>query len=352
MTRFRPLFWPTVFTVPVMLLLLGLGFWQIERLFWKRELIVQRQAAVAAAATAVPQSSQEARADEFHHVTDEGVFLHDKEIFLGATSEAGRNGYQVLTPLKEPGGRIVFVNRGFISAELKDPAKRSAGQISGTVRVAGLLRLPPAEKPAWFLPDNRADLNYWFWIDLPAMAVADAARSGGPVLYRCRCDPKSGGLAEGWDHPPGTAERPSAICDHVVFPGGCFDRRLCPLSPPQRGIEMTPYQQLETRFRRIGAIEGAISMLHWDAAAMMPTGGAAARTEQLATLRGIAHQHLTVPELGDLLAAAETESDALDGVAVRQFAGDATTASTRCGVVEHARRGRVAGLFRMRGRMA
>jgi carboxypeptidase Taq len=76
---------------------------------------------------------------------------------------------------------------------------------------------------------------------------------------------------------------------------------------------MTPYQQLETRFRRIGAIEGAISMLHWDAAAMMPTGGAAARTEQLATLRGIAHQHLTVPELGDLLAAAETESDALDG---------------------------------------
>ena len=76
---------------------------------------------------------------------------------------------------------------------------------------------------------------------------------------------------------------------------------------------MTPYQQLETRFRRIGAIEGAISMLHWDAAAMMPTGGATARSEQLATLRGIAHQHLTVPELGDLLAAAEIESDALDG---------------------------------------
>ena len=42
MTRFRPLFWPTVFTVPVVLLLLGLGSWQIERLFWKRELIAQR----------------------------------------------------------------------------------------------------------------------------------------------------------------------------------------------------------------------------------------------------------------------------------------------------------------------
>jgi carboxypeptidase Taq len=75
---------------------------------------------------------------------------------------------------------------------------------------------------------------------------------------------------------------------------------------------MTAYRQLEALFRRIGAIEGAISMLHWDAAAMMPAGGAAARAEQLATLRVISHQHLTAPEIGDLVAEAESEGDALD----------------------------------------
>ena len=75
---------------------------------------------------------------------------------------------------------------------------------------------------------------------------------------------------------------------------------------------MTAYSQLEALFRRIGAIEGAISMLHWDAAAMMPAGGAAARAEQLATLRAINHKHLTAPEIADLVAEAETESDALD----------------------------------------
>ena len=53
-------------------------------------------------------------------------------------------------------------------------------------------------------------------------------------------------------------------------------------------------------------------MLHWDAAAMMPAGGAAARAEQLATLRVLSHQHLTAPEIGDLLAETESESDALD----------------------------------------
>ena len=128
MTGFRPQFWPTVFAVPIVLLCLGLGAWQIQRLFWKEGLIAARAAAVAA--PPVPASGIAAlpRNMEFHHVTDEGVFLNDKEIFLGATSEGGRNGYQVLTPLKEPGGRIVFVNRGFIPSELKDRTKRMAGE--------------------------------------------------------------------------------------------------------------------------------------------------------------------------------------------------------------------------------
>jgi carboxypeptidase Taq len=71
---------------------------------------------------------------------------------------------------------------------------------------------------------------------------------------------------------------------------------------------MSAYTDLEARFRRLGAVEEAIAVLHWDAAAMMPAGGAAARAEQLATLRGIAHQLLAVPEIADLLAAADAEA--------------------------------------------
>ena len=74
---------------------------------------------------------------------------------------------------------------------------------------------------------------------------------------------------------------------------------------------MTAYTELEARFRRLGAVEETTAMLHWDAAAMMPAGGAAARAEQLATLRGIAHRLLTVPEMDDLLAAADADLDAL-----------------------------------------
>jgi surfeit locus 1 family protein len=212
MTGFRPLFWPTLFTAPAVLLLLGLGSWQIQRLYWKQDLIAQRQAAVSAAPIlATGNLEEDARGMEFRHVTDEGVFLHDKEIFLGATSEAGRQGYQVLTPLLEPGGRIVFANRGFIPAELKDPAKRAAGQILGTVRVQGLLRSPPAGKPTWFLPDNRPDLNYWFWVDLPAMSAADKLDRVASFYIDADASPNPGG----W--PKGGVTRLALPNDHLQY---------------------------------------------------------------------------------------------------------------------------------------
>jgi surfeit locus 1 family protein len=197
MTNFRPTFWPTVFSLPALLICLALGAWQIERLFWKRDLIARRDAAVTAAPAPVPKTLAEPRGMEYRHVSDEGSFLYDKEIFLGATSDAGGQGYQVLTPLLEPGGRVVFVNRGYIPAELKDPAKRAAGQIAGTVHVQGLLRLPPTARPNWFLPDNRPDLNYWFWVDLPAIAAADNLDRVAPFYIDADATPNPGGWPKG-----------------------------------------------------------------------------------------------------------------------------------------------------------
>ena len=197
MTGFRPQFWPTVIAVPIVLLCLGLGSWQIKRLFWKEGLIAARAAAVAAPPVPAPPSTAGISGMEFRHVTDAGVFLNDKEIFLGATSDALQSGYQVLTPLREPDGRIVFVNRGFIPSALKDRAKRIASEPAGAVRIVGLLRLPPEGRPNWFLPDNRPDLNYWFWVDLPAMAKADRLDNVAPFYIDADAAPNPGGWPKG-----------------------------------------------------------------------------------------------------------------------------------------------------------
>ncbi|MBF0393610.1 MAG: carboxypeptidase M32 [Alphaproteobacteria bacterium] len=61
------------------------------------------------------------------------------------------------------------------------------------------------------------------------------------------------------------------------------------------------YRQLERTFARLGTIEEALAILHWDMSAKMPEGGAEARAEQLAVLKSMHHEMLTRPELGDLL---------------------------------------------------
>ncbi|MFP6747953.1 MAG: carboxypeptidase M32 [Alphaproteobacteria bacterium] len=73
----------------------------------------------------------------------------------------------------------------------------------------------------------------------------------------------------------------------------------------------TAYEQLCARFARLAKLNGAAAMLHWDAAAMMPRGGAAARAEQLATLSLIAHEMLCEAAVKDLLDEAETAVEGL-----------------------------------------
>jgi surfeit locus 1 family protein len=200
-----------LFTVPALLILLGLGVWQVQRLHWKEGLIAQRDAAVTASPIAPPRSFDEARGLEFHHIVAEGVFRNDKELYLAASSDSGEAGYQVVTPLVMSDGRKMFVNRGFVPSELKDPAKRAAGELVGTQRVVGLLRLPPPTKPSFFLPDNRPDLNLWFWVDLPAMAKA--AGVADPVPFYVDADNSRN--PGGW--PKGGITRLDLPNDHLQY---------------------------------------------------------------------------------------------------------------------------------------
>lgn len=69
----------------------------------------------------------------------------------------------------------------------------------------------------------------------------------------------------------------------------------------------TPYQQLESRMARLTAVSQAREVLFWDMSAMMPSGGHAARGEQLAVLGEIAHDMITAPDMEDLIGASEAD---------------------------------------------
>jgi carboxypeptidase Taq len=75
------------------------------------------------------------------------------------------------------------------------------------------------------------------------------------------------------------------------------------------GKQSSPYQALEARFARLGTLQEAAAVLHWDAATLMPTGGATARAEQLATLKVVCHEVLTDAALPELFDGAGAQND-------------------------------------------
>ena len=71
---------------------------------------------------------------------------------------------------------------------------------------------------------------------------------------------------------------------------------------------MSAYEALKSSFHRIACLDEAGAMLSWDAAAMMPEGGAEARGEQLAVLAGLSHEFLCAPEVGENLSQARAQT--------------------------------------------
>jgi carboxypeptidase Taq len=75
---------------------------------------------------------------------------------------------------------------------------------------------------------------------------------------------------------------------------------------------MQAYTSLSHQFGRLRAVNDAAGILGWDSQTLMPDGAAEGRADQLATLRGIAHDILVAPGTADTLADAEEHRDALD----------------------------------------
>lgn len=71
---------------------------------------------------------------------------------------------------------------------------------------------------------------------------------------------------------------------------------------------MNAYTALKTAFHRIACMDEAAAMLGWDAAAMMPPGGASARGEQMAVLAGLSHAALCDPRLAEHLSKAAPQT--------------------------------------------
>jgi surfeit locus 1 family protein len=178
---FRPAFWPTLITVPAILLLLLLGSWQVQRLLWKLDLIESVEEGLKAAPVLLPAGAVDAQAWNYRRVMVKGVFDHAREFHLLAHSERGNFGYHVITLLKRtdtPGH--VLVSRGWVPADDKEVARRAAGQVEGEQTITGIVRAPWNQ--GVFTPENDLSRNLWYSGDAAGMLKA-AGVTDAPLLF-------------------------------------------------------------------------------------------------------------------------------------------------------------------------
>ncbi|MGJ5179270.1 SURF1 family protein [Bradyrhizobium oligotrophicum] len=177
--------------------LLALGVWQVERRAWKLDLIDRVERRIHAAPVPAPGPAAwpgiTRSDDEYRRVTLSGRFLNDRETLVQAVTAEGP-GYWVVTPLQTADGPVL-VNRGFVPADRREPASRSAGNPEGTVRVTGLLRI--SEPGGGFLRHNDPAGNRWYSRDVAAIASARGLSGVAPFFIDADATPNPGGFPIG-----------------------------------------------------------------------------------------------------------------------------------------------------------
>ncbi len=142
----------SVFIIFFIFVFIGLGTWQIIRLNWKNNLILEIENSLKNPPVELAQSNKE----NFLKIKTSGTIDFDKQIYLYNLNESGTPGFEVINPITI-GDENFLINRGWIPFEKKGTQEINVfdqKNIIGTLKLQGRKNI--------FKPDNDLDENYWF----------------------------------------------------------------------------------------------------------------------------------------------------------------------------------------------
>ena len=142
----------SVFIIFFIFIFIGLGTWQIIRLNWKNNLILEIENSLKNPPVELAQSNKE----NFLKIKTSGTIDFDKQIYLYNLNESGTPGFEVINPITI-GDENFLINRGWIPFEKKGTKEINVfdqKNIIGTLKLQGRKNI--------FKPDNDLDENYWF----------------------------------------------------------------------------------------------------------------------------------------------------------------------------------------------
>ena len=142
----------SVFIIFFISVFIALGTWQIIRLGWKNNLILEIENSLKNPPVELTQSNKV----NYLKIKTSGSVDFEKQIYLYNLNDTGTPGFEVLNPITI-NGENYLLNRGWIPFEKKDTPEINIidqNNIIGTIKIQGRKNI--------FKPDNDLKENYWF----------------------------------------------------------------------------------------------------------------------------------------------------------------------------------------------
>lgn len=196
--KFRVL--PVLTGLLVLPILMGLGFWQLERAKEKQDLQSEYDRRAHDVPIRISGELQSLEALRFYRVTVTGTYDSDYEILLDNRVHNGRAGYHVLTPLRIAySDTRVLVNRGWVALGQSRTELPKVLAPDGRLTVTGLAIVPL--KGGFHLgPPDRTDKPWhpvWQYLDLDRYRQR-VSFPMQPVVVLMDPENTSGGFVRDW----------------------------------------------------------------------------------------------------------------------------------------------------------
>ena len=145
----------SVFVIFFILVFISLGSWQIIRLNWKNNLILEIENSLKNPPVELSKANQE----NYLKIKTSGLIDFDKQIYIYNLNKSGKPGFEVINPILI-GNENYLINRGWISFDQKD---QSEINFVNEDKIIGTLKLQT--KASIFKPENDIENNYWFTLN-------------------------------------------------------------------------------------------------------------------------------------------------------------------------------------------
>ena len=205
--QFKPMLWPSIFSILTFAILISFGTWQVKRLFWKETLIQNYLTQSQSNPITDPAELEKSSINEFKSIGILGRFMHSNEIYITGKTYEGNAGFHVITPFIMENNKIVLINRGWVPREKKDPISRIESKYTGSVKLIGIVT--PGFKKGFFSPKNDLSKNVWLYVDYTEMSSAV-----GMELQKFVIDAKENGKG---GFPIGSQTRIDIPNDHLQY---------------------------------------------------------------------------------------------------------------------------------------